>query len=318
MDDLIYMNSSREEIGVLLDYYLDMELGGDHDFELKVNEHILKTGYYFFYEGRELGGVIDSIKVDSSVGTIKYLGRTWRGILNSKIVEPDTGDDYLLLTGELNDLIDILITRQSLDGLFTVSTDNTGVSVTNHQVDRHITLYEAIMGLLESEGYRLSICYGDDSVLLEAVAIIDYSDNEEVDSGLVDLVVQRNDQFVNHLICLGSGELADRTKLHLYADEDRDISSTQSIFGAQEWSDTYDYSNAESTADLTKKGTEYFEELISEGDVSFSINEDYDYEIGDIIDGKEVTTGISVQKEITKKIHIVENGFEKIKYEVGE
>jgi hypothetical protein len=314
------MNSSREEIGVLLDYYLDMELGGDNDFELKVNSNnqILKSGYYFYFEGRELGGVIDSLKVDSSDGTVRYLGRTWRGILNSKIVEPDSGDDYLVLTGELNDLIDILISRQSLDGLFTVSTTDTGVSVTSWQVDRYITLYQAIMDLLESEGYRLNISYENGSVQLEAVAIIDYSDDEEVDSGIVDMVVQRNDQFVNHLVCLGQGDLSARTVVHLYADTDRNISTTQSIFGAQEWTDIYDYSNAESTDELTSGGAERLEELISQGDVSFSINEDYDYQIGDIIGGKEVITDISVQKEITKKIHIVDNGIEKIKYEVGE
>ena len=60
---------------------------------------------------------------------------------------------------------------------------------------------------------------------------------------------------INHLICLGLGELKNRTVIHLYADANGVISRTQTQFGSDEVTNVYDYAGAE-TENLIKSGTD--------------------------------------------------------------
>ena len=46
----------------------------------------------------EYGGRIDGVCVDTGKETVTYSGRTWQGILSKKIVCPDDGQDYLVLS----------------------------------------------------------------------------------------------------------------------------------------------------------------------------------------------------------------------------
>ena len=61
-------------------------------------------------------------------------------------------------------------------------------------------------------------------------------------------------------MCLGKGELAQRTVIDLYADESGNVSKTQSMFGIDEVERAYDYSSAED-ADLEQEGIKRLKEL---------------------------------------------------------
>ena len=85
--DLIYTNSAREDIGVLLDYELDLAFGADeNNFECRIASasHCCEAGSLLYMEGTEYGGIVDSIQSDTEAQEITYIGRTWHGILNSK------------------------------------------------------------------------------------------------------------------------------------------------------------------------------------------------------------------------------------------
>ena len=114
---------------------------------------------------------------------------------------------------------------------------------------------------------------------------------------------------VNHLICLGSGELANRTVIHLYADASGNISQTQTFTGTAEYTAVYDYSNAEDTAELIKGGTERLKELLQQDDLTVDVNEvDDPYDVGDIVGASDDVTGVTIAVPITKKIIRVQNG----------
>jgi hypothetical protein len=54
--DLIYMNASKEDVGVLMDYELDLAFGADeNNFECRIqaNSHCCSAGYYLYYEATE-------------------------------------------------------------------------------------------------------------------------------------------------------------------------------------------------------------------------------------------------------------------------
>ena len=57
---------------------------------------------------------------------------------------------------------------------------------------------------------------------------------------------------VNHLICLGEGELKDRVVKHLYVQKDGSIGEEQYYTGIEEITETYDYNSTEA-AELVEK-----------------------------------------------------------------
>ena len=173
--------------------------------------------------------------------------------------------------------------------------------------------------MLKAFGAKLSISFKLGVVILAAVPVVDYTKDEQFDSDMVPLKVKKNYRPVNHLICLGKGELAERTVIHLYADKDGNISRTQSLFGLDEVTRKLDYPSVESEEELLSKGMEELEKYQNKDEVNIDfISDEESYDIGDIVGAKDHITGLEVSTEITKKIVTVQNGVTKISYKVGE
>ena len=86
-----------------------------------------------------------------------------------------------------------------------------------------------------------------------------------------------------------------------------------------EITEIYDYSSAESEADLIDKGTERFKELFEPADISVDFNEyDDTYDVGDIVGAYDEITQLSVSAAITKKIITIQNGKITIQYKAGD
>ena len=320
--DLIYMNANREDVNVLHEYELDLAFGKDeNNFECKVdsNQHCCQEGFFLYFEGTEYGGRIEKIASDTESGEVTYSGDTWHGILDSKILEPDTGEDYLVLSGEANAVLATLITRMDLQDLFTVSAEDSGITIKSYQMNRYIGGYSGIQKMLKASGAKLKLVFRMGMVELAAVPLADYTRDEQFDSDSVPLKIKRNYKPVNHLICLGKGELKDRTVIHLYADKEGNISRTQSLFGIEEKTKTFDYPSVESEEELITKGTERLKEYQNTDEVKMGFSPDEDaYDIGDIVGAADVVTGLEVATDITKKIVTVKKGETKISYKVGE
>ncbi len=321
--DLTYTDSSWKDIGVLLDYSLDMAFGTDeNDYACTVDSgsHCCVQGGLLYIEGTEYGGVIDSIEVDTANGNVIYGGRTWHGILEGKVLCPDSGEDYLVLTGEANVVIGQLITRMGVSDTFTASQTNSGIQISGYKMNRYICGYSGIRKMLSASGAKLAASYQDGKVQLSAVPLVDYSQDEEWDSSQIDFVIRKNTRPVNHLICLGQGDLKDRAVLHLYMDSAGNISKVQTLTGINEVTEVYDYPNAESAEELETGGRERLEECWAEANalnVDFR-NGDETYDIGDIVGAREEITGVSVAREIVKKIITINRNGIKIECQIGE
>lgn len=318
--DLIYANEKAEDIGVLPDYTFDLAFGKDeNNFELTLdrNNHCCKKGYFIYIEGTEYGGVVDSIRVITDTEKVIYKGRTWHGILSKKILCPDDSQDYLTVEGEANTIIASLIERIGLSDMFEVSTEDSGVNI-SYQFTRFIDAYTGIRKMLVANGCKLIFKYKEGRVELSTLPFVDYSKDEQFDSDQIALDIQKNYNKINHLICLGSGELKDRQVIHLYADASGNISKTQTFTGIDEQAEIYDYANA-SLEELEQGGIERFKECLAEGAVGVDFDsEETVYDIDDVVGSIENVTGIEVTASITKKIVTINQGTIKIKYEVGE
>lgn len=174
--------------------------------------------------------------------------------------------------------------------------------------------------MLSTVHAKLNITFREGYATLAALPIVDYSQNEEFDSTQIAFEIKKNYRPINHVICLGQGELAARTVLNLFADAEGNISHTQSLFGLEEVTGIYENVNAESDDELETGGIEMLETAWNSDEIktSFDNTNDVTYDIGDIVGARENITGIYAAQAINKKIVTLKNDRETISYEVGE
>lgn len=332
--DLIYTDDKREDIGVLTDYSLDLAIGADeNNFECEIPSalHCCRKDYMLYVDGTEYGGIVDGIGVDTENNTVTYFGRTWHGILASKVILPRQPDDtssnvtiagtvnaYLIISGDAHDCIAYILERCGISTLFSVPETASGINITSYQFDRYTDAYKGLCKMLDSVGKLLTFKFSDGMIILSVTDKHDYSRTEEFDSDLVDFDMTKQENKVNHLICLGGGELENRLVIHLYADAEGNISETQTLFGLSEYATIYDYANVESADELLKEGKNKLKELhdTDKIDIDFEADDDL-YNVGDIVGAIDNITGISVSAEIVKKIVTIKDGNANISYEVG-
>lgn len=317
--DLIYSNSDKEDIGVLKDCKYDLAFGLDeNNFEVTVSSsnHVCDAGFFVYIENTEYGGMIDSVHVDSAKATVKYKGRTWHGILNSKVLQPDLNQDYLIVNGEANTVINELISRMGLSALFRVSKASSGVNISNYKMNRYIEGYTGILKMLKEANGKLNVKFKGGFVELSASPLIDYSQDEQFDTDQISFKIQQNFKPINHVICLGKGDLKDRRVIHVYSDLLGNISGTQTLTGINEICTTYENSNTESDDELIKGGVDIIEKSFASNSVDFSFDSNEEtFDVNDIIGAKELVTGTVVKAFISKKVVKLDKYSTSISYE---
>ena len=153
---------------------------------------------------------------------------------------------------------------------------------------------------------------------LYAEKTVDYTD-APIDSDEAVLKVERYGNKVNHLICLGAGELAARQVIHLYVDQYGRIGNTQHFVGLDEVTDVYEYSNSENAEELRAGGIERLTELRSIDKVEVLVDEGVtlEYDVGDVIGGIDTYSGNTAKATITQKIVRIDNGAVSIDYKTS-
>lgn len=253
-----------------------------------------------FVEGTEFGGIITGSETNLDSNEIKYSGWTWRGMLQNYIIEPPAGQAYLTVSGNLADIISAL----PIPSFFDVSP--TAYTTQSYQFNRYVTTYKGITQLLASVNPQLRLSFSFEEVAdsgTVTLSIIEARDLRSLielsqDYGQIELQITYDSTTPRHLICLGQGELQDREVIHLYADDDWNISQTP-IADAYP-TDKYDYS---STENLLKDGTKHFEELIANHQQIEVTISGLGVQLSDIIAAKDNLTGESVEAEITSIIY---------------
>lgn len=143
VEDIILANSDRKELGVIQNSNITVDVNGEYEFSVQIarpNWYAdLDLASYVYITGTEYGGIVGEVLTDTTLDYVELKGLTWRGRLQYKVIEPPSGSDYKTVSGELNQVMKTLI-EPEFDGLFKVSTANTGVSVKNYQFDRYCTL----------------------------------------------------------------------------------------------------------------------------------------------------------------------------------
>ena len=311
--DLIVTDTNGTPSGSYASWTLDLAYGsGENDFDLQCPA-CLKPGCRWWVDGTGWGGIVDDVKtsVTGGEGELTYRGRDWHGLLASKILELDKGKDYLTMSGTIGTLLRTVISRIGLQDILTV-TEGTSKTA-NWQFDRYCDAWSGLSKMLRASGLRLRITAAQNGVTVDAPPITAAGDL--IDSDLIDFDATLASHPINHLICLGKGELKDRIVVHWYADQKGTLSHTQTIKGADERTSVYELSNADA-AELETKGKTKLQELRDTGSIDVDVESDgIDLDVGDTVTGRDNTTGIKVTAEITKKIIKIEDGIPTVTYE---
>ena len=327
MERLIFADEKLAEIG-FLDFDIDLELGEKNDFVLYIPypewDGTLQPGMYVYVPGTEYGGVIRAISGNTKEDMIQITGTTWRGMLGQRFICPPAGSDYFTVSGDLNACIRTVI-GSSFGELFKVTDDRVIKIVTDYRFERYCSVLDGLTKMLRENGYKLVISYRQTQeggyVFLSAETIRDLSNKVQISQDYqLDFISRKDYGFVNHLICLGSGQLKDRTVVHLYADADREISQTQTFTGEKEIQAVYDYPNAENAEALIRDGTKKLAELISTDEMEVSLEEgsDISVDIGDVVGGHDYITGVDVKVTVTKKVLKITGGVSSVEYGLEE
>ena len=313
---LVVADTKLGNVREIEDFTLDVAFGADENaLTLTVEEKSAPAaGQLVYIDATEYGGVIDQVKRGSgrgATGSVECKGRTWHGILAGRRLSPDSGSGYLTVNGKVGDVLSSLIARMGLESLFNAASDDSTVSYT---FERFCDGYSGLMALAKANGRKLAMRRMDGYVELSMPPIVDYAN--KVDSDLLDFTITSVHRCVNHLLCAGTGQLANRAIVHFYADENGNVSHKQTLFGIDEICALYDYSNA-SISELETEGKKKLIEYQTSGTVEVDAHEDMDVDVGDIISARDNSTGTTVTATVSKKVVKVERGVATYSYEVG-
>lgn len=320
---MILLDEQLHELGEI-ESDLDAEVGtseeSTNDFEFFSNRLFSEDTAGFYVPGTEIGGMIEYTKekTDEDVATLK--GYTWRGLLSQAgpIMAP-SGQDYMIVSGEANGVIASLLSGV-LGDFFTVSTEDSGCMITSYQFPLYINYLDGIEGMLEEYGYRLKITADKIAanqpiqIIIEAVKAQLVSGTFNSDNG-IPMTFEIDNLGINHLVCGGAGELQQRMIIDLYIDSDGVVSQSQYYTGYEERTAFFDYPNAESSDDLIAEGTKELLSLASSKKLTLEAPEDYELEVGDLIQGV-FPDGTIIQSPIVQKVYKISNGIVSEEYKV--
>lgn len=310
MDSLIYLTDDLTEIG---------PCSADIDFDIghpdkSTNDFLMRSvlpddvgGIYV--PGTEFGGLIDRLQSRNTSETVTNRGFTWRGLLAQGVIEPPSGENYKIVSGDANAVIRSLLSS-FLGGLFYVPEESSGITVTNYQFARYCTILDGLTDMLADYGAKLVVKADKLSagapvrVQVSAAPIVTIGDKYSEEYP-VDMTYTENKMGITHLICLGKGELKDRVRIDLYVGENGEITETPYYTGLRDRTATFDYSSAQSKSELRKYGIRRLNEL--KPGKAIGINDaEVDGDVGDRVYG--YMNGMGTTVTIVQKILTISGG----------
>ncbi len=147
--ELIVADSAGRTLFPIADFELDMDSGWgdgvDNSFDLVVRDPSVplpEAAWRVFADGLEIGGRVEGfeLKTSRTSSELHWTGSTWTGVLEKRLLWPDPGQDYLVLSGDANAVLRSAVKRLGIGSLFTVPDADAGVSVATDATGTYPTL----------------------------------------------------------------------------------------------------------------------------------------------------------------------------------
>lgn len=306
--ELIVADSAGNTLFNISDFELDMDAGWgdgvDNTFDLVVRDAdapLPEAAWRVYADGSEIGGRVEGfeLKTKRNSTTLHWTGSTWTGVLAKRLLWPDSGQNYLTLSGDANAVLRAAIRRLDLASLFTVPDTAAGVNV-NYQCSRDTPdAWTNLRLAMRSAGLRLDAKWVDGACRLQAVRVTDW--RGRVDSDLVDFDLTSDLLVTNHLKAAGKGELASREVVDVYADRNGNVGTSKAMAGVFELEEYYDANNSEGD-DLRDQATDRLKDMQAEGGVKVTVGEGVSFGLGDIVEARHYSPNVTVSVEISSRV----------------
>ena len=302
--EFIVCDSDRMELHPFPeDAAMDFDLGGENDVEITCTRGQMQMGCWVMAPGTEYCAVIEEMEVTNSSEEV-WRGNAVRKLLEQYIIQPPSGQDYKVVSGDANEILKSVL-GGAYGGLFSFPDDASGIVTGSYQFERYTDALTGFTKMLAAKNARLNIevIQGGPNepfeIMLSAVPIQDLSEEIEYSQdSKVNISIEESRRGINHLICLGKGELKDRQVAHLYVQLDGSISQKQYYKGLDERTAVYDNNNAEDLDDLIEGGTEKLQEEMNYKKMSLEVQD------------------VDLQKPVTQKIVKIDKGTVTVEYKV--
>lgn len=310
--ELIYTDEACVDRGVLRFASGDFSVGVENTWSLDVPLPTpVSEGCLVYVDGTEFCGVVDDYETVTGSGVATISGRTVQGVLATNVICPPEGSDRLSVSGDANECIAAVLENVGLGLPFQVAAGESGVRV-DCELDRFVDAYAGIASMLDASGAKLIVEVSGARVTLGAAprrVEVGYD-------GETSRVRVRRSRAVNHLVCLGSGELQEREVIHLYADEHGNVGTTQRIFGMAHMAAVYDYNNADA-AELRSEGEKKLSEMQSADAASIDDAVAGAWDVGDVVGARFGDDGAVVSETVKEKIARVSGRSVVVEYKTG-
>lgn len=321
--EFVVCDSEKREIGAFnpQNSMLDFELGDTNDVEISCPRGSITRNQYVVCFGTEYGALMEEYTGNTNSSTETWRGNSFRRFLDEIIVEPPSGKDYLVMSGDAHDIMREVL-NNSYDGMFTISEQASGINFTNYQFDRYVSALSAFSKMLATKDARINIDIkqggSNEPFFVELSAVPVNNLSEEIqfsEDSKVNITISDNQRGITKLICLGRGDLKDRQVVYLYAWPDGSVQQREYYTGLRRRTAVYDNAFAETLDDLIDGGVKRLKELMGYKNMSMSVK-NIDLQIGDIVSGRIYATNTYLSKPVIQKILSISNGSERITYKV--
>lgn len=322
--NVAYTNDSLSAVGFISFVGFDTSIGDSgNQVQLKLHSDQkteLAKGSLIWSPGTEYGGIVQDIQSKLETDGQRYVyysGPSWSGRLSQRIVCPPTGKDHYTLEGEANEALNTLMEYLGLDYLFQAPEGNSGITL-NTDLDRFADGYSALRKAAAENDCRLSMAY--DNAAKKVIILFvkrETHGNYTSDNSPISVTVGSP---VNHLVCAGTGELQNRVVVHLYIDNNGNVSQAPYYTRADEITALYENTSADKDK-LIEEGTKKLLEYQEVNQVEISVEDGSEdlYQLDDVIVGFDPVTGIKASSTIAKKVVSVDaQGFESYRYEAAD
>ena len=306
--ELIVADSAGKTLFPLADFELDMDSGWgdgvDNTFDLIVRDAsapLPEAAWRVYADGTEMGGRVEGfeLKTGRTSSGLHWTGSTWSGVLAKRLLWPDSGQDYLTLSGDANAVLRSAVARLGLGSFFTVPDGDAGVSV-SYRCSRDVPdAWTNLRLAMRSAGLRLDARWIDGACGLQAAKVTDW--RGRVDSDLVDFDLSSDLLATNHLKAAGKGELASREVVDVYADNKGNVGTEKAMAGVFELEEYYDANNSEGD-DLRDQAMSRLKDMQTEGNVKVTVGEGVSFGLGDVVEARHYSPNVTVSVEISSKV----------------
>ncbi|MFH6891580.1 hypothetical protein ACHEUQ_03260 [Alloscardovia omnicolens] len=313
---ILYCGAVFEPFAQTDSFTLDYAYGNEeNDFELTLeNAKNTNTDVTAFRleNSTDIAGFVDTIESTYKNGyyTITYKGTSLQGILDKRIVQPATGQDYYIMNANLKTGLHKLLADTGLSTQIIVGTIP---SITvNYQFERYCSVWRGLRKLARSQNCRIQLCMTDTAQIeLSFVPV----ESTTINSANVAYTATRANKFITHMIALGEGELRNRAIGHAYWDGSQVVTSKPAGW-KEGYTQTYEM-NTIAADKINETAVEQLQKII-DGREKIQIKEpDGEYPLDSSFTITDMPTGMTISASVNKLIIKISKGVKTLSMEVG-